>query len=42
LTWVGNSGPVTITLNNGTTADPHLVNTIASKIPVLVPLAEQC
>jgi hypothetical protein len=40
LTWVGNSGPVTITLNNGTTADPHLVNTIASKIPVLVPFAE--
>jgi hypothetical protein len=42
LTWIGNSGPVTITLNNGITTDPHLVNTIASKIPVLIHFAEKC
>jgi hypothetical protein len=33
LTWKGNTGAVNITLNNGTTTNPNVVNPIASKTP---------
>jgi hypothetical protein len=42
LTWKGNTGAVAITLNNGTTAKPNLVNTIASKTLSSIHSAEEC
>lgn len=42
LTWTDNNGPVTITLNNGTTANPNLVHTLGSKFRASVPFAEKC
>jgi hypothetical protein len=33
LTWKGNTGPVNITLNNGTLTKPNVVNPVASKAP---------
>jgi hypothetical protein len=41
LTWKGNNGAVSITLNNGTTAKPNLVNTLASMTLTSISLVEQ-
>jgi hypothetical protein len=44
LTWKGNTGAVNITLNNGTTAKPNVVNSIASKTTFrhFITHAQQC